>query len=99
LGALASWKPIPEYSAHNLLLILYVGYNPFFLFLKKVDVRTTTTNNNNETTTTNNNNNETTTTNNNKTTTTNNKTKLQRSQLFRQLWVELQKLLVLLLQP
>jgi hypothetical protein len=99
LGALASWKPIPEYSAHNLLLILYVGYNPFFLFLKKVDVRTTTTNNNNETTTTNNNN-ETTTTNNNKTTT--NKTttsKLQRSQLFRQLSVVLQKLLVLLLQP
>jgi hypothetical protein len=32
LKAPASWKPIPEYCAHNLLLIIYVGYNSFFSF-------------------------------------------------------------------
>ena len=35
LGATASWEPIPEYWADNLLLILYVGYNPFFFFFWK----------------------------------------------------------------
>ena len=39
LGATASWEPIPEYWADNLLLILYVGYNPFFSFSEKVEVQ------------------------------------------------------------
>ena len=37
LKAPASWKPIPEYCAHNLLLIIYVGYNSFFFFFYKED--------------------------------------------------------------